>query len=198
MKRTAPALLLALALVLTACGDDGGEDTAAAPAATASAEPSGEPAGDAAQDPASAPECPLQAEEVAAPEGVGDDLGSKPEVPAQSAPPPTAITYADVVEGDGEVAQAGDQVQAKYVGAFYESGEEFDSSWSRGQDETLPFGLCTQGVIPGFAVGPIGMKVGGRRVITIPSEFGYGAEGSPPTIPGNATLVFVVDLVSVD
>jgi peptidylprolyl isomerase len=85
----------------------------------------------------------------------------------------------------------------KYVGAFYDTGKEFDSSWSRGPDETLPFGICQQGVIPGFAVGPTGLKVGGRRQIIIPSELGYGAQGSPPSIPGGAALVFVVDLVTV-
>lgn len=175
------AVVAALALVVAACGNGGGDDGIAAPTAS---------------DQASAPGCPLQAEEVAAPDGATSDLEVKPAIAASAEPPPTQILYADIVEGDGEVADAGDQVEVKYVGAFYETGEEFDSSWSRGPDETLPFGLCQQGVVPGFAVGPIGMAVGGRRQITIPSEFGYGADGQGP-IPGGATLVFVVDLVSV-
>lgn len=176
------AVTAALALVVTACGSGGGDDDGIA-APTPS-------------DQASAPECPLQAEEVAVPDSATSDLDVKPAIAASAEPPPTQIQYADIVDGDGEVADAGDQVEVKYVGAFYETGEEFDSSWSRGPDETLPFGLCQQGVVPGFAVGPIGMAVGGRRQITIPSEFGYGAEGQGP-IPGDATLVFVVDLVSV-
>jgi peptidylprolyl isomerase len=119
------------------------------------------------------------------------------EAPA-AGPAPATLQYADLVEGDGAEAVTGSQVEVKYVGAFYDTGEEFDSSWSRGPEETLPFGICRQGVIPGFAVGPTGMKVGGRRLILIPSRLGYGPEGSPPTIPANADLVFVVDLVSVD
>jgi peptidylprolyl isomerase len=51
--------------------------------------------------------------------------------------------------------------------------------------------------VPGFSIAPTGMKVGGRRQVTIPAEFGYGEEGSPPTIPGGAALVFVIDLVKV-
>jgi FKBP-type peptidyl-prolyl cis-trans isomerase len=186
--RRALAIAAVLALLLTACGDDGDDPTVAAPSASASAEPSAS---------AAEQECPLQAEEVPPPPDATADLSVKPTVSGSSEPPPTEIQYADIVKGDGEVAEAGDQVEVKYVGAFYETGEEFDSSWSRGADETLPFGLCQRGVIPGFAVGPIGMQVGGRRQITIPSEFGYGPQGSPPTIPGGATLVFVVDLVSV-
>jgi FKBP-type peptidyl-prolyl cis-trans isomerase len=85
----------------------------------------------------------------------------------------------------------------KYVGSFYGTGEEFDSSWSRGDDETLPVTLGTGGVIEGFDQGIEGMAVGGRRMVVIPSDLGYGAAGRGP-IPGGATLVFVIDLVSVD
>ncbi len=84
----------------------------------------------------------------------------------------------------------------KYVGAFYESGEEFDSSWSRSADETITVPLGAGRVIPGFEQGIEGMKVGGRRMVTIPSDLGYGAQGQGP-IPGDATLVFVMDLVEV-
>jgi peptidylprolyl isomerase len=85
-------------------------------------------------------------------------------------------------------------VAVKYVGAFYESGEEFDSSWSRGADETLPVTVGAGRVIDGFDQGIEGMQVGGRRMVTIPSELGYGPNGQGP-IPGDATLVFVIDLV---
>ena len=84
----------------------------------------------------------------------------------------------------------------KVVGAFYESGEEFDSSWSRGEDETLPVTLGSGGVIPGFDQGITGMQEGGRRVVTIPSELGYGDQARGP-IPAGSTLVFVLDLVEV-
>ena len=170
-------LSIALAGALVACGSDDGDDTA-----------SGEP---------TTPTCPITATEVPAPAGSTTDLATKPVVAPGKAPKPTQLQYADIVEGDGDVAETGDQVEVKYVGAFWETGKEFDSSWSRGPEETLPFGICRQGVVPGFAVGPTGMKVGGRRLIVLPPEFGYGAEGSPPTIPANSTLVFVVDLVKV-
>jgi FKBP-type peptidyl-prolyl cis-trans isomerase len=175
-RRTLVALAVAGALV--ACGDGGD--------AVASGEAS-----------PTALSCPFRATEVPAPEGVSTDLGTKPEVAPGTGEKPTELQYFDIVEGDGEQAQTGDQVEVKYVGAFWETGEEFDSSWSRGEDETLPFGVCRQGVVPGFSVAPTGMKVGGRRQVVLPPEFAYGAQGSPPTIPANSTLVFVIDLVEV-
>ena len=101
-----------------------------------------------------------------------------------------------MVVGGGAVAAEGAAVEVRYVGAFYETGEEFDSSWSRSAEETLPFTVGAGQVIPGFEQGVEGMAVGGRRAITIPSELGYGEQGTGP-IPGGATLVFVVDLVTV-
>ena len=186
LSRTLTAL--ALAGSLAACGGSNDESVAGPAAASPSAE---------ASTAASSPPCPITATEVPVPAGATKDLKTKPVVKPTKTPPPEAVQYADIVEGDGAEAVTGSQVEVKYVGAFYDTGKEFDSSWSRGPDETLPFGICQQGVIPGFAVGPTGMKVGGRRQIIIPSELGYGAEGSPPSIPGGAALVFVVDLVTV-
>lgn len=180
--RSSRRALVAVALAgsLVACGD--GSDTVAA-----------------ADGGVEAPTCPFSATEVEPPEdvSVSTDLSVKPEVPAGSGERPTELQYYDVVEGDGETAETGDQVEVKYVGGFWETGEEFDSSWSRGEDETLAFGVCREGVVPGFSVAPTDMQVGGRRVVILPPEFGYGAEGAPPTIPGNSTLVFVIDLVEV-
>jgi hypothetical protein len=180
------AALAAAALLLTACGDDGGGDTVSS-GTTPTPSPS-----------AASMDCPLVATEVSPPAGVSDDLSVKPEVSGNPAPAPTELQYADVVEGDGEQAVTGSAVELKYVGSFYETGEEFDSSWSRGPEETIPVGICRRGVIPGFAVGPTGMKVGGRRVITIPAELGYGSAGNPPVIGPDLPLVFIVDLVSVE
>ena len=179
---------LALTASLAACGGSDDESVAGPASASPSAEASAA---------ASSPPCPITATEVPVPAGATTDLKTKPVVKPTTTPPPEAVQYADIVEGDGAEAVTGSQVEVKYVGAFYDTGKEFDSSWSRGPDETLPFGICQQGVIPGFAVGPTGMKVGGRRQIIIPSELGYGAQGQPPTIPGGAALVFVVDLVTV-
>ncbi|WP_104526565.1 FKBP-type peptidyl-prolyl cis-trans isomerase [Blastococcus saxobsidens] len=129
-------------------------------------------------------------------EVVTTDLSVAPEVPASDEEPPTDLVIDDVVVGEGDEAVSGSTVEVKYVGAFYETGEEFDSSWSRGEDTTLPVTLGSGGVIPGFDQGITGMQEGGRRMVTIPSELGYGAGGAGP-IPGDATLVFVIDLVDV-
>jgi peptidylprolyl isomerase len=128
---------------------------------------------------------------------VSADLAEKPEIPASDEAAPDELVIDDVVVGDGAEAVEGSTADVKYVGAFYETGEEFDSSWSRSADETIAVPLGAGRVIPGFEQGIEGMKVGGRRTITIPSDLGYGPEGSPPVIPGDATLVFVMDLVEV-
>ena len=80
------------------------------------------------------------------------------------------------------------------MGALYKSGKVFDASWKR--NEPFPFTLGKGQVIPGWEQGVVGMKVGGRRELIIPAALGYGAKGSPPTIPPNEPLVFVVDLLS--
>jgi FKBP-type peptidyl-prolyl cis-trans isomerase len=101
----------------------------------------------------------------------------------------------DLVIGTGATAAAGDFVTVHYVGMFT-NGAKFDSSYDRGQP--LPsFRLGSGSVIPGFEQGIVGMKVGGKRRLTIPPNLAYGSAGRPPTIPGNATLVFEVDLVSI-
>ncbi len=187
----------ALALSLAACG--GTRDTATG-APGSSATPSGAPSGSAGPSGAPAPssgQCPVTATPVAAPAGIPADPAAKPTVPPSSAPPPAGVTVADLTVGTGVEATTLSQVEVKYVGALYATGKEFDSSWKQGPDQTFPFTVCTQGTIPGFSIAPTGMKVGGRRVVTIPAEFGYGAQGSPPDIPGGAALVFVIDLVKV-
>ncbi|MDK3257319.1 FKBP-type peptidyl-prolyl cis-trans isomerase [Blastococcus capsensis] len=137
---------------------------------------------------------PPAAAEVA--EEISTDLSQAPDVPPTDAPAPDELVIEDVVVGDGAEAVEGTSVAVKYVGAFYETGEEFDSSWSRGADETLPVTIGAGQVIPGFEQGITGMQVGGRRVVTIPSELGYGDADRGP-IPGGSTLVFVIDLVEV-
>jgi hypothetical protein len=124
------------------------------------------------------------------------DLTKKPVpvLPAGSTSP-AQTAFTDVVVGTGAQAGSGSDVEVKYVGVLFETCAEFDSSWSRGAEETLPFRVGG-GVIPGFSSGTTGMKVGGRRQVVIPAEDGYGAQGSGP-IPGGATLIFVIDLVTV-
>ncbi len=197
MKRTT-LLTGALVLALAGCGGTS-DDAAFAPGATSTPRSENTPAAGAGAKaaPAAAKECPIKATTVPAPAGATTDLSVKPVIAPSTAPPPTDVTVADIVVGTGAEATTLSSVEAKYVGALYETGAEFDSSWKISPQETIPFTACANGTVPGFAIAPIGMKVGGRRLVTIPAELGYGAQGQPPTIPPNATLVFVLDLVKV-
>jgi peptidylprolyl isomerase len=129
------------------------------------------------------------------PDSISTDLSSKPEIPVSDDPPPSDLQIEDAVEGDGASAKAGDDVAVQYVGVDYETGEEFDSSWDSGQP--FNFKLGSGQVIPGWDQGVEGMKEGGRRELIIPPDLAYGAQGQPPAIGPNATLVFVIDLVKV-
>jgi len=117
---------------------------------------------------------------------------TKPKVTVPKGAPPKQLVTKDLEEGTGAEAKAGDVVAMNYVGVNYKTGKEFDASWSRG--EPFIFTLGAGEVIPGWDQGIEGMKVGGRRELIIPPELGYGSAGSPPVIPPNETLVFVVDL----
>lgn len=119
------------------------------------------------------------------------DLSTKPLIQAGSGDPPTELEIDDIVEGTGPAARTGDTVEVQYVGALFEDGTEFDSSWTTGQPFTVTLGSGQ--VIEGWEEGLIGIRKGGRREIVIPSELGYGATGQPPTIPPDAALIFVVD-----
>ena len=110
--------------------------------------------------------------------------------------PPEELEVKDIVEGEGAEAEPGDLVTVQYVGVGFDSGEEFDASWDRGQP--FPFQLGAGQVIEGWDEGVAGMKVGGRRELVIPPDQAYGSRGSPPAIGPDETLVFVVDLLAVE
>lgn len=122
-------------------------------------------------------------------------IAKKPVVTVPTGAAPTHLVTKDLVTGTGQTAKAGQTVTVNYVGVLYKTGKEFDSSWSRNQPFTTA--LTNGSVIPGWVQGIPGMKVGGRRELIIPSSLAYGKAGSPPTIPPNSPLVFVVDLLSV-
>jgi peptidylprolyl isomerase len=121
---------------------------------------------------------------------------TKPEVVVPKGPPPTKLVEKNLIVGKGAVAKTGDFVSVQYVGVDYKTGKQFDASWDRGQP--FPFQLGAGQVIPGWDKGIVGMRVGGRRELIIPPNLAYGAQGQPPTIKPNSTLVFVVDLISVN
>src|SRR5215216_5232653 len=119
---------------------------------------------------------------------------AKPEVTVPKQLPKTLVKK-DLKVGDGATATAGKSVTVQYVGVSALNGRQFDASWDRG--EPFPFTLGQGEVIQGWDEGVEGMKVGGRRMLVIPPDLAYGAQGSPPNIGPNESLVFVIDLVSV-
>ena len=121
------------------------------------------------------------------------DLDVEPVIRAGTGSPPEGLVTADLVVGDGTVAAATSTVTIRYTGALYSNGKVFDASpWTSGQPAVFPLNQ----VVPGFAKGIAGMQVGGRRELVIPPSMGYGSGTNGP-IPGNSTLVFVVDLLAV-
>jgi peptidylprolyl isomerase len=169
--RILAALIAALfALTIAACGDDdkgGGESTG-----TETAE--------------AVPTTPAQPADISA------DLAEKPVIAKPSEEAPTKLIKEDVVVGEGPTVKEGDAITVHYVGVNYSTGDQFDASWDRGEPAT--FQLAQGQLIDGWVKGIPGMKVGGRRMLVIPPDLGYGAEGSPPAIPPNETLIFVIDV----
>jgi peptidylprolyl isomerase len=119
-------------------------------------------------------------------------LKTKPTVVPPSGPAPKQLVVKDLIKGTGPAATASSTVNVQYVGVLYKGGKQFDASWNDGSGQ--PTSLPLSGVIKGWQQGIPGMKVGGRRELIIPPSLGYGAAGSPPKIPANAPLVFVIDL----
>jgi peptidylprolyl isomerase len=116
------------------------------------------------------------------------------EIPADT-PPSYQLELEDLVVGEGDEAVAGKIVEVHYVGVSWQNGKQFDASWDRG--DTFKFGLGKRQVIQGWDEGVAGMKVGGRRRITIPPHLAYGKRGAGGVIGPDETLVFVVDLLGV-
>lgn len=187
-KPTAIALaVLALVLALAGCG---GSSRAAgvqlAPSAGATADSTTVTAPSSSSSTSSTATVPTP---------TSGPLSTEPTIKVPSGPPPSKLQTKDIVKGTGATAKAGATVTVNYVGALYKNGKVFDASWKRNQTFTTP--LTPGSVIPGWVQGIPGMQVGGRRELIIPPALGYGKSGSPPSIPGNATLIFIVDLLKV-
>src|SRR2546423_5270539 len=120
----------------------------------------------------------------------------RPQIDRPEGDIPFELVVDDIVVGDGAEATKGAKVKVHYVGVSFSSGEEFDASWERGQP--FEFKLGKGQVIPGWDAGVQGMKVGGRRKLTIPSAMAYGARGAGGVIKPHEPLGFVVDLLSVE
>ena len=173
--------LIAVAAVfgLGACGGDDDQSS-----------DSGGTAGTAQEDAATASTSPAEAEKEL------EDTSKRPVIPKPTGAPPRRLVKEDIVKGKGPGAKPGDVVVVNYVGMNFSNGQEFDASWDRGQP--FPVQLGAGNVIQGWERGLIGIRKGGRRKLTIPPELGYGPQGSPPAIPPNETLVFVIDAVSIN
>ena len=165
---------LVAALALSACGDDDDDGGGGSPPAAEQTET--EPT-------------PSEQREAL------KDTSKKPVIPKPSGTPPRRLEKEDIVRGKGPAAKAGDTLTVHYAGVSFSTGEEFDASWNSGQPFTFPLGAGQ--VIPGWDKGLVGMKKGGRRLLTIPPELAYGPAGQPPVIGPNETLVFVVDLLKI-
>jgi peptidylprolyl isomerase len=122
-------------------------------------------------------------------------MASRPTVTIPAGDPPIELLVEDETVGDGAEALSGSRVDVHYVGVAWSTGSEFDASWNRGG--TFDFRLGAGEVISGWDQGVAGMRVGGRRRLTIPPHLGYGSRGAGGVIKGGETLVFVVDLVGV-
>jgi peptidylprolyl isomerase len=120
----------------------------------------------------------------------------RPQIEKPAGDVPFDLVVEDLVVGDGDEATSGKKVSVHYVGVAFSTGEEFDASWDRGR--SFEFKLGKGQVIPGWDAGVAGMKVGGRRKLTIPSAMAYGARGAGGVIKPHEPLVFVVDLLAVD
>jgi peptidylprolyl isomerase len=116
----------------------------------------------------------------------------KPVIEHPGGAAPTGLKIDDIVVGEGAEANPGDTVEVHYVGVEFDSGEEFDASWNRGQSIEFPL----RGLIQGWQEGIPGMKVGGRRQLTIPPDKAYGPAGGGHRLSGK-TLVFIIDLLGV-
>jgi peptidylprolyl isomerase len=120
----------------------------------------------------------------------------RPQIEKPEGEIPFELGIEDITAGDGDEAVEGSKVSVHYVGIAFSTGAEFDASWNRGRP--FEFKLGRGQVIPGWDKGVLGMKVGGRRKLTIPSAMAYGARGAGGVIEPHEPLVFVVDLLSVD
>lgn len=122
---------------------------------------------------------------------LGED--GAPTITVPDADPPAELVVQPLIEGEGDVVETGQTITVHYTGVLWDTGEVFDSSWESGTPASFPIG--TGGVIPGWDKGLVGQTVGSQVLLVIPPADGYGDQGSGDTIPGGATLVFVVDIL---
>jgi peptidylprolyl isomerase len=167
-------LALVLGAAVAACGGDDSSSGETAATATPTETPAAAPA---------------NVDEIAA--GITKNTKKEPKIVTPKGDPPTKLVIKDIVKGKGPKAKAGETLTMDYTGYSWSNGQKFDASWDRKQ--SFPFQLGAGMVIPGWDQGMVGMQEGGRRLLIIPPDLGYGPQGSGPIGP-NETLIFAVDL----
>lgn len=182
---------LALVAVAGASAGCGSSSSSGGSSITVGAEPSGTPAAVAAAEASATAGATTSSGTPTTP--TTGPLSKEPKVVPPKGPAPKVLVIKDLIKGTGATVTPSSTVTVNYVGVLYHGGKVFDASWNRGTPTTFPL----SGVIPGWTQGLPGMKVGGRRELIIPAKLAYGAQGSPPTIPPNAPLVFVIDMLGV-
>ncbi len=181
MRTRVIALLAVAALGIGACGDDEGGSADLVPAIPANVP----------TETTTSPSTTGKPFSLASIK-VSTTKGKKPTITKPSGDPPTKLVTKDIFAGKGPAVKDGDKLSMQYLGALYDTGKQFEASWDSGQP--FEFTLGQGDVIQGWDQGIVGMKAGGRRLLVIPAELAYGEMGSG-TIPPNAPLIFVVDVV---
>lgn len=187
MKLAVFIAALMLAALVAGCGDKKTEP--ATDNGASATETTGATSETGATEPGSAADADFKAPKISG------SLKEKPVIEAPSTPPPETLFIKDIKKGTGKKARDGDNVTVQYVGISWSTDVEFDASWKSGKP--FDFVLGTGAVIKGWDQGVKGMRVGGRRLLIIPSDLGYGPAGQPPNIGPDETLMFVVDLIKV-
>jgi FKBP-type peptidyl-prolyl cis-trans isomerase len=188
MRRLVP-VLLAVILIAAACGGDSDSETGTGDTAGTS-----ETSTSSVQTTAVADTPPAEIGSAAGSVSASDEAG-KPNLTIDDNTAPVGLLISDTITGEGAEAGVGSLVELHYVGVLLDDGTEFDNSWDRGATFFVTVGAG--GVIPGFDQGLMGMAEGGRRVVVIPSNLGYGSAGAGGVIPPDAAIVFAIDMVSV-
>lgn len=188
MQRVFLIILACLVLVAAGCGGDSSSTTEEVREEAAALVQEQEKEEKAAAEKAAK-------EEAEAEKAAEEQAAKMPPVTVPKGPPPKQLVAEDLKQGSGKTAKAGDEVSVYYVGVLYENGEQFDGNWGGGEPFTFPLGAGM--VIKGWDQGVEGMKVGGERKLIIPPDLAYGSQGAYPSIPPEATLVFLVKLLKV-
>jgi peptidylprolyl isomerase len=189
--------LVTLALVAAGCGSDKKSSATSAAATTQATTDAAAPTASTDTSAAAAGDLEKTYPGKAVPVSNATDLKHKPKVGKPTGDPPSNLVVKDFVKGKGPASKAGDTLTVAYVGKAFSTGKQFDASWDR-PGPAFQFPLGGGQVIQGWDRGLVGMKAGGRRELIIPSDLGYGPQGSPPDIAGGETLVFVVDLKKIN